>query len=580
MTTNGTVTRTAAGAIAAMALLPSRAMPARLRPRRSRNAVLLVQCRGMVPHEHDNGGADRRLRRFADRHQRHEPVRPEHLHEQLGTAQLRSSPRKHRATVTSSATYDNNQWHHVVGIVGDTGMSLYVDGANVGTRPDTRTGKSYNGYWRLGGDTLSGWSNRPTSDYFNGSIDDVAVYRQALAGNQVRAHYLAAGAALAVPSDSYGKAVYDNGPDLYWRFRESSGTSAADSSLNGQTGTYAGSPTLGGASAVNDVADKSITLNGTTGNVASNNTSLTSPQVYSEEAWIKTTTTTGGQIMGSGPPRPEARRPRPAGLHDERRDAEVRGVPVQRRHIDHVAGRAALQRRQVAPRGRDPGTGRHEALRRRHGCGDGSTVNSLSYNGYWRVGGDNLTGRSSKPTSTYFAGSVDEVAVYPQVLSASEVASHFTKAEARPRTRSRWQRSPRATRSWQRRSTPPARRTPTAASPRTRGTSVTAPARKWQDHQPQLHGRGHLSRHLDGHRRPGRDELGRAERHCDRPAAQPEADRSVHVQLDRTDGRLRWSGSADTDGTIASYDWDFGDGTTHGGGQSPTHPYGAPAPTR
>lgn len=39
---------------------------------------------------------------------------------------------------------------------------------------------------------------------------------------------------------------------------------------------------------------------------------------------------------------------------------------------------------------------------------------------------------------------------------------------------------------------------------------------------------------------------------------------------------LNGSGSSDSDGTIASYDWDFGDGTTHGTTASLTHTYSAP----
>jgi PKD repeat protein len=36
------------------------------------------------------------------------------------------------------------------------------------------------------------------------------------------------------------------------------------------------------------------------------------------------------------------------------------------------------------------------------------------------------------------------------------------------------------------------------------------------------------------------------------------------------------SGSADSDGTVASYDWDWGDGTTHGTGATTSHTYAAP----
>ncbi len=44
------------------------------------------------------------------------------------------------------------------------------------------------------------------------------------------------------------------------------------------------------------------------------------------------------------------------------------------------------------------------------------TTQGEAYLGYWRVGGDNLDGWPSQPSSSNFAGSVDEVAIYPTAL--------------------------------------------------------------------------------------------------------------------------------------------------------------------
>jgi hypothetical protein len=60
--------------------------------------------------------------------------------------------------------------------------------------------------------------------------------------------------------------------------------------------------------------------------------------------------------------------------------------------------------------------------------GSNTTTTNQSYNGYWRVGGDNLNGWPSQPSSDYFAGSVDEAAVYPTALSAAQVAAHYAAA--------------------------------------------------------------------------------------------------------------------------------------------------------
>jgi len=48
-----------------------------------------------------------------------------------------------------------------------------------------------NGFWRVGGDNLSGWTSAPTSKYFNGSIDEVSIYPTVLTSSQVHAQYIA-----------------------------------------------------------------------------------------------------------------------------------------------------------------------------------------------------------------------------------------------------------------------------------------------------------------------------------------------------------------------------------------------------
>ncbi|MEU5807232.1 LamG-like jellyroll fold domain-containing protein [Streptomyces sp. NPDC047718] len=97
-------------------------------------------------------------------------------------------------------TYNDNKWHHVVATQGPSGMALYVDGQNKGTLNVTDS-LSYAGYWHVGGDNLSGWPNRPTSNFFAGQIDETAVYPKALTEAQVKNHFDLAKA----PSDTVSK---------------------------------------------------------------------------------------------------------------------------------------------------------------------------------------------------------------------------------------------------------------------------------------------------------------------------------------------------------------------------------------
>ncbi len=94
-------------------------------------------------------------------------------------------------TVTSPLSYTNGSWHHVAATFGATnGERLYVDGALVASNSSPGTPQSYTGYWRWGGDNLGGgWPARPTSDYVNSDLDEIAIYPTELSAQQVAWHY-------------------------------------------------------------------------------------------------------------------------------------------------------------------------------------------------------------------------------------------------------------------------------------------------------------------------------------------------------------------------------------------------------
>ncbi|MFD8954973.1 DNRLRE domain-containing protein [Streptomyces xanthophaeus] len=100
-------------------------------------------------------------------------------------------------TITTAAAYNDNQWHHVVATQGPGGMTLYVDGVQRGTLNVT-THENFAGYWHVGGDSLGGWPDRPTSEYWAGQLDESAVYPTVLGAAQVQNHYALASA----PADS------------------------------------------------------------------------------------------------------------------------------------------------------------------------------------------------------------------------------------------------------------------------------------------------------------------------------------------------------------------------------------------
>lgn len=92
--------------------------------------------------------------------------------------------------VGGSANLADGAWHHIAGTVGSSGMTLYVDGAAVGSDSGGVSGEARGtSYWRVGYERIDGsWSNQPGRDGFVGDIDDSALYMTALTAAQVQQH--------------------------------------------------------------------------------------------------------------------------------------------------------------------------------------------------------------------------------------------------------------------------------------------------------------------------------------------------------------------------------------------------------
>ena len=330
--------------------------------------------------------------------------------------------------VTSPSAYNDGNWHHVVGTVGDNGMMLFVDGVKVTNRLDTRAGAAYDGYWRVGGDNLTGWGNRPTSDYFAGKIDDVAIYRAVSTAPRCAS----TSSPVAAPSPGphcrptpMAKTSTTTAPDVYWRLAETTGGLANDSSLNGNGGAYTNGPVRGGPSAIGLGSDRSTAFDGSN-DIVTSNPATHGPTVFSSEIWFSTTTNTGGKLIGFG-------------------NSRLGTSTAYDRHLFMTNSgqlrfgvNPGTQKVIESPDSYNDGTWHHAvATQGTNGIrlyvdgvlvANSMAVGSGNYVGYWRIGGDNLSGWASRPSSDYFQGSLDEAAVYLRTLSAAEVHSHFTNA--------------------------------------------------------------------------------------------------------------------------------------------------------
>ena len=222
------------------------------------------------------------------------------------------------------------------------------------------------------------------------------------------------------PTDAHGAAVWDAGPDIYWRLDETAGTVAADAVSGDPSSTHSAGVTLGRPGSP---AGRSVALPGGAQTV------VAAAPVDPLETWFATTTTTGGRLIGFGAG--------PAGATSSNYDRHV--YVLDSRQLRHgiwtgtasvIDSPAALQRRPVASSRRDPGPRRPADVRRRRARRYRHRHGPQPYTGCWRIGSDNTWGDAS---TNDFAGSVDETAVYPSALSAATVAQHWSLGGGGPR---------------------------------------------------------------------------------------------------------------------------------------------------
>ncbi|WP_406465023.1 DNRLRE domain-containing protein [Streptomyces sp. NBC_00111] len=240
----------------------------------------------------------------------------------------------------------------------------------------------------------------------------------------------------ASSASPYQEEVLADGADLYWRYDEASGAFAADASESGNGGVYVNAPSYRATpSAV--AGSAALSLNGTDEYVHSDRLHhYTSPSPYSVETWFRTTSANGGRIIGYG-----------------------NNIGTARGHTSSISdklvyltndGRLAFGVQSGSTRPTITSAGSyndgdwHHAVATQGPSGmvlyvDGEAVGTnaatgnRSYNGFWRVGGDAMNNAwPNRPTSDYFAGQVDETAVYPSALTAAQVAEHHELAGTPP----------------------------------------------------------------------------------------------------------------------------------------------------
>ena len=339
---------------------------------------------------------------------------------------------------SSGTNYANGAWHFAAASVGAAGTLLYIDGVSAASSANT-TAQSYSGWWSIGTSGINNgfWADPPASDYFNGSLAQIAIIPSQLSGAQISTlhgdntlpTYTTAVNALSPVNDwalnDTGKAVYEGTvPGL------AASTALTDASGHADTGTAQGGVTLGAPSGPPTLGS-AISLDGSSGYVQTAN-SISNPEGFSIVAWFKTSTSTGGTIISF-------------------EDAQgLTGVSNSDRMIwlDNagklVFGVYPGSYQEITSASAYNDGAWHMVVAEIGAAGqqlwvDGTEVASnnaitsaQSYSGWWHLGWG-ITGSfgwPDSPTNPYLAGSLSETAVLSTSLNAAQISTLYNAGSA------------------------------------------------------------------------------------------------------------------------------------------------------
>ncbi|HEY3407818.1 MAG TPA: LamG-like jellyroll fold domain-containing protein, partial [Propionicimonas sp.] len=224
----------------------------------------------------------------------------------------------------------------------------------------------------------------------------------------------------------YAQGVLDDGAVSYWRFGETPASPVND--WAGFTSATANAGVTGGqAGAIIGDTNLASSFNGSGTGFAVSNAAQVGPDTFSVEAWFNTTSTAGGKILGFG---------NSATGDSSNYDRHV--YLDSNGHLTFGVYPGGV-RTVTSPKTYRDGQW-HQVVATLGASGmvlyvDGAKVAARtdttfgqSYTGYWRVGGDNLGGWPSQPASNYLNGQIDDVAVYPTVLTSAKIKQHYLSA--------------------------------------------------------------------------------------------------------------------------------------------------------
>ena len=224
----------------------------------------------------------------------------------------------------------------------------------------------------------------------------------------------------------YKSEVLGDSPFLYWKLDETSGTAITDSSGGTpRPGTLlSGGHSLGVASPLAEKPSRAIDFSMA---AISANSSSTMSSSFSVEAWVKTSSGNGGRILGFG-----------------NGSGQNASSTVDRQLYVGTNGRVyfgiGTAKTVVASSGSVNNNQWHHVVGTYtignngmklyvDGVLQGQTRATTALNsGFWRAGAEGMSGWTSNP-GQFLDGALDELAVYSDVLTPTEVQAHYNAAD-------------------------------------------------------------------------------------------------------------------------------------------------------
>ena len=226
----------------------------------------------------------------------------------------------------------------------------------------------------------------------------------------------------------YGARILADGAAHYWSFDETDGDKAEDFVAQRNLTIRGKAYKRGSQSVLGSGASLGLTSDSANKSHAATRVASQAPTAFSMETWVRTTSTSGGEIMGYGSSSTNQSWSRDRMVY-MRNDGTLSFMlyPGKLTTITTPKSYNDGQWHHIVA-SMSPTTGAMLYVDGNLAAFDGSMTEGQSYSGYWRIGGDALGGVNGQPSNTNIQADIDEAAVYSMPLSARQIAEHYTAA--------------------------------------------------------------------------------------------------------------------------------------------------------